>query len=677
MFFICSHFIVLALKWIYFRVAIIYIYAFTLARYRVCLCNYTRPFGDVLCFRYRITDEEIARFCEMSDEEFSEPFEDDGGEDYVPPVNDEESDIEDVRLGERIPIEKEVEVDSDEEEDLLTEVENTTMPPLADVYHSPDSTVWNKTPLPSSQTRSYNIIRESGNSILSETVVEHKYFFSFMLIAGGPNRITTLYTRTDTFNALVTPEMKRIIIRESNRKANQVYYDFNKNSPSAPKLWKPITYEELDAFFGILLMAGVHKSNTEHIDELWKSDALPLYKATMSRDRFKQILRFIRFDNPTTRPARVGIDKAAAISDIWLILNRNLLRLYRANEHLTVDEQLFPYRGRTKFTQYIPSKPAKYGIKVFWVCDAITFYPCQGSIYTGRLAGNERRVNIGEKTVMSLCQHYKNSGRNITTDNFFTSLPLARALKSDGLTLVGTLRKNKPYIPKALLSNKERAALSTRFAFHRDAMLCSYVPKVNKAVILLSTMHSTDVIDDSLKKKPEVISFYNKTKSGVDVMDKMLGTYTCKRRTSRWPLAFFFNILDVASLAAYIIYSKNNPTSYRSTNKRRNFLKDLARDLCLPAVTQRSQNTIVLRNRFTKNAIESVLAVVLEVPHNSNPVIDRDSSGRISVKGICKMCYRGDDKLKRKTRKMCTICKNPVCLQHTDQTIHCLECQNK
>ncbi|KAK9685510.1 Transposase IS4 [Popillia japonica] len=205
----------------------------------------------------------------MSDEEFSEPFEDDGGEDYVPPVNDEESDIEDVRLGERIPIEKEVEVDSDEEEDLLTEVENTTMPPLADVYHSPDSTVWNKideeedllteventtmppladvyhspdstvwnkTPLPSSQTRSYNIIRESG----------------------GPNRITTLYTRTDTFNALVTPEMKRIIIRESNRKANQVYYDFNKNSPSAPKLWKPITYEELDAFFGILLMAGMN-----------------------------------------------------------------------------------------------------------------------------------------------------------------------------------------------------------------------------------------------------------------------------------------------------------------------------------------------------------------------------------------------------------------------------------
>lgn len=88
---------------------------------------------------------------------------------------------------------------------------------------------------------------------------------------------------------------------------------------------------------------------------------------------------------------------------------------------------------------------------------------------------------------------------------------------------------------------------------------------------------------------------------------------------------------------------ENNPTSNQSTSKRRNFLKDLARDLCLPAVTQRIENTIVLRNRFTKNAIESVLAVSLKVPYNSNPVSDIDSSGRISVKGICKMCYRGKE----------------------------------
>lgn len=141
---------------------------------------------------------------------------------------------------------------------------------------------------------------------------------------------------------------------------------------------------------------------------------------------------------------------------------------------------------------------------------------------------------------MRLCQHYKSSGLNVTTDNFFTSLPIACMLKSDRLTLVGTLRKNKPYIPKVLLPTKERPAFSRMFDSHRDAMLCSYIPKVNKAIILLSTMHSTDVVDHTMKKKRQVISFYNKTKSGVDIMYRILGTYTCKRRTSQWPLAFFF-----------------------------------------------------------------------------------------------------------------------------------------
>ncbi len=40
------------------------------------------------------------------------------------------------------------------------------------------------------------------------------------------------------------------------------------------------------------------------------------------------------------------------------------------NAKLTVDKQLFPYRGRARFTQNILSNPAKYGIKVWWVCVA-------------------------------------------------------------------------------------------------------------------------------------------------------------------------------------------------------------------------------------------------------------------------------------------------------------------
>lgn len=52
-----------------------------------------------------------------------------------------------------------------------------------------------------------------------------------------------------------------------------------------------------------------------------------------------------------------------------------------------MDEQFLPFRGITKFTQYISSKPVKYGIKIWWACDLKTHFPLEGNIYTGRKQG--------------------------------------------------------------------------------------------------------------------------------------------------------------------------------------------------------------------------------------------------------------------------------------------------
>jgi hypothetical protein len=68
-------------------------------------------------------------------------------------------------------------------------------------------------------------------------------------------------------------------------------------------------------------------------------------------------------------------DKATRIRDIWNYMNEYLAKNYSPYENITIDEQLFPYRGKTKFTQYIPSKPAKYGTRTWWACDSKTKYP--------------------------------------------------------------------------------------------------------------------------------------------------------------------------------------------------------------------------------------------------------------------------------------------------------------
>ena len=63
------------------------------------------------------------------------------------------------------------------------------------------------------------------------------------------------------------------------------------------------------------------------------------------------------------------------------------------------------------------------------------------------------------------------------------------------------------------------------------------------------------------KKKPEIVLKYNQTKEvgGVDTMDQMAHTFTAKRKSRRWPLVQFFNILDISTIAARIVYSRKFP----------------------------------------------------------------------------------------------------------------------
>ena len=58
------------------------------------------------------------------------------------------------------------------------------------------------------------------------------------------------------------------------------------------------------------------------------------------------------------------------------------------------------------------------------------------------------------------------------------------------------------------------------------------------------------------KKKPEVILYYNSTKSGVETLDRMVKMYTFKRITRRWSVALFYNMIDVSAVM-FLRYRSN------------------------------------------------------------------------------------------------------------------------
>jgi len=96
---------------------------------------------------------------------------------------------------------------------------------------------------------------------------------------------------------------------------------------------------------------------------------------------------------------------------------------------------------------------------------------------TGKQPGEEVQRNLASKVVHQLCSQLRNTGRNITMHNFFTSAPLAEELLSKGLILVGRLCQNNHDIPVLIKPNKERELHSAEFGFNGNVMRVSYVLK--------------------------------------------------------------------------------------------------------------------------------------------------------------------------------------------------------
>ena len=104
-----------------------------------------------------------------------------------------------------------------------------------------------------------------------------------------------------------------------------------------------------------------------------------------------------------------------------------------------------------------------------------------GSVYTGRQPGEEVKRNLGSSIVHELCFPFQHSGRNVTADNFFTSVQLAESLVDKNLTLVGTLRPQKKQIILPIVkASKSRERHSTEFDFKGSTTLVSYVTEERK-----------------------------------------------------------------------------------------------------------------------------------------------------------------------------------------------------
>lgn len=180
--------------------------------------------------------------------------------------------------------------------------------------------------------------------------------------------------------------------------------------------------------------------------------------------------------------------------------------------------------------------------------------------------------------------------------------------------------------------------------------------------MILSTLHNDAAIepDSGEKATPEIYSFYNQTKTGVDAVSSLCEKYDVSTNSNRWPTVLFYTLLNISAINALCIY-KLNKRCPKNMVLRRTFLQTMAFDLIKPQIEKRSRLPQIPAELKRRSRMH------LGIDEPTAPTRD----GTESSIGRCYLCGRAPSK---STRRWCQSCQNWACKDHmADAWSNCIE----
>jgi hypothetical protein len=281
-----------------------------------------------------------------------------------------------------------------------------------------------------------------------------------------------------------------------------------------------------------------------------------------------QLLRFFRVT--AHEEGAADRDPLPHVRSLAAKLNASFAAHASPSHRLTLDEAMAAFKGRSPIKQYIPSKPHKWGYKIY--CLSSDDYLLRFEVY----AGKEERSADGATydTVMRMLAGYEGQQHVLFTDNWFTSPALLRALQQKGIRLCGSVRRNRkgmPAIPAA-----EVSALGQGQWLQRqkgDATVAVW--RDQKAMWLLYN-HCSPGEAASLERWndlghkvsvgcPRAIRDYFYGARSVDVLSQLHYSYLPGRKAQRsWPRLAWW-LLDMCIINAFKLWSigQDHPSQLR------------------------------------------------------------------------------------------------------------------
>lgn len=334
---------------------------------------------------------------------------------------------------------------------------------------------------------------------------------------------------------------------------------------------------DLMHFLGILLLSGYHCVPTER--NYWSNQPdlkVELASQTMSRDHFGQVKRFLHLaDNHSLEEG----NKLAKVTPLYNLLDVALQRFGIFHSDLSIDEAMVPYYGKHSAKMYMKGKPIRFGYKI-WTLAGSDGYPYKSIIYKGRDPAASS-MPLGFRVVKSLLSvvevNSDPSKHNVVFDNFFTSHQLLVDLQLKNFKATGTIRSNRTNGAAKNLSSDKELKVKGRGSFDHRCDGKVFIAKWNDSSIVHVASNSLthDPIQIAKRRigknlvnvqQPFLIKKYNEGMGGVDLLDRLLGSYRPTIMAKKWWWPLFINALNMSVVAAWRLHTQLHPTHQQSSH---------------------------------------------------------------------------------------------------------------
>lgn len=382
------------------------------------------------------------------------------------------------------------------------------------------------------------------------------------------------------FRKLLTDEMLDNIVDQTNRYAMQ-----------KEGIQLCTTSKEIEIMIGMYLRMGLVQM--PRVRAYWEAESryAPIAD-TMARNRFEKISSDIHFTDNLNVTTEQRNDKLWKIRP-WISALRGRFLTIPPEENHSVDEIMVSFKGKHSIKQYIRGKPNPWGFKM-WGRAGASGILYDFDIYQGSAAEKPQdSLGVGGDVVIKLASTLEpNKNYKLFADNFFTSLPMVKALKAQSIWYVGTVRSNR--LKGCTLKVEKELKKEGRGAVDYQVETSSNIIALrwydNKSVDVVSSYVGIEPAGEVRRwdkrsrqyifiPRPNIIATYNMFMGGVDTLDSLTSLYKQKMKSRRWYMYIFWHTIMITVVNAWLWYKRHCVLLHQNPVKLATFISSVVSGL--------------------------------------------------------------------------------------------------